>query len=94
MRLLILTLAVLTWSSFAKADPPPIPPTWVPVTNVMNCSVDTEDERGYCRVFMDTITRFNYLVFFDEPGQIKFIRTATAPGEYQYIYQRPQGQLL
>jgi len=78
-------LAVMPVSSMA--EPPPRPDTWVALTPVMPCTVDTEPDRGFCRLFMDTDDDTRYVVFFDQPRRVKFIRSGT-DGDYNYLYLR------
>lgn len=92
-RYAILLVGLLSFGSSAQADLPPLAPSWVPLMPVSTCTVDTEDEGGYCRIFLDMESGTHYLVFWDSPNDIKWIRSGTR-GEYDYFYQRPRGTAL
>ena len=79
---------VLALTAFnVSAEPPPRPSDWGAVTPIFDCSIDTlPGVQGECRVFIDS-TGLMWTVFWDSPGEIKFIRSFTqAP--YEYIYER------
>ena len=72
---------------------PPPPDTWSPASPLLGCRVDTEPETGHCRLFLDTATGTVWLVFWDRPREIKWIRSGQF-GDYTYLYQRKLGVLL
>ena len=79
---------ILALTAFnVSAEPPPRPSDWGAVTPIFDCSIDTlPGVQGECRVFIDSTGRM-WTVFWDRPGEIKFIRSFTqAP--YEYIYER------
>jgi len=95
MKVLALSLCLAVLALPIQASPPPMPTSWVPVTPMIGCTVDTETEPGVCRLFHDTATDTDYLVFWDSPNSIKFIRSQSEPGNYIYLYKRPApGELL
>lgn len=92
MRALLLALLLFAYQP-AHAEPPPMPPTWQPMMPVVTCTVDTEAEPGFCRLFRDQETNEVFLVFFDRPGVVKWIRSGT-DGDYTYLYERIEGVAL
>ena len=92
MRILMLALLLLAYQP-AHAEPPPMPDTWRAITPVMTCTVDTEEEPGYCRLFIDQKTDETFLVFWDKPHDIKWVRSGKN-GDYTYLYKRVTGVAL
>lgn len=92
MRTLLLALLLFTCAP-AHAEPPQVPPTWRPMIPVVTCTVDTEAEPGFCRLFHDQETDEVFLVFWDKPHDIKWIRSGTN-GDYTYLYERKTGVAL
>lgn len=51
------------------------------------CQVDTEPGvNGFCELYFDA-EGMAWLVFYDQPGRIKFIRTGEEGTEYHYLYR-------
>lgn len=91
MKAYVIAILVLLGSALAvRADPPPMPESWVALSNPFECT-DTEiDMPGWCRLFVDVKANKNWVVFFDSPGTILFIRSRNADGvAFDYLYRRP-----
>lgn len=97
IKVLALGLATsLSLAAKTEAEVPPRPADWVAKSPMQPCTpVESPDKHGVCRVFQDQTGQY-WIVFWDAPGQIVFIR-GKVDGEMVYLYQREavkEGQLL
>lgn len=88
--LVVVVASVVAGASRLLADElPTMSDDWV-LTWQTPCTIDTHpDEEGFCKLFTDE-HGMNWLVFYDQPGHILFIR-AKVGDEYYYMYQSIAG---
>lgn len=86
----IAILVLLGLALAVRANPPPMPESWVALSNPFECTDTETDMGGWCRLFVNVKDDRNWVVFFDQPGIVLFIRSRNADGvTFDYLYQRP-----
>ena len=90
--LVLALIALWTFPSSAQPTTPEEHLDGMVLAFQAGCTVDTEgDTRGFCELYYDA-EGLAWLVFYDRPGHILWIRTGERGTEYHYLYRAVAGQ--
>jgi len=89
LGLLSMMCLLLTTVTTRADSPPPKPDDWQLYYKSF-CTVDGAEEVGFCELYTDD-EGVLWVIFFDKPGHIQFIRTKIGD-DLHYIYQALVGE--